>query len=223
MKKVWILSVAALLAATGYEAAQAAEDALTLPEASVSALKKARAGDAAPKIQKTAAFDFEFRFGDHRGGRGDWRGGPGRGRNDRWRGPGRGPGRDRGYGRYRQEIVCNATDKGWEEHWGGHRSRGYDLPRLERGACGECLRKHGTCNFRCVTEEVRCSARFVPERSNGGFESEVWGDSRPRRWDAEDSALDRCWRRNRGRAGRCEPTGRCSDVGRHMSGGRCRK
>ncbi|MBS1972456.1 MAG: beta-sandwich domain-containing protein [Bdellovibrionales bacterium] len=41
-----------------------------------------------------------------------------------------------------QKISCSATDKGWEEHWGGH------------GSCGECLKKHGECIETCTATDV---------------------------------------------------------------------
>ncbi|PCI39107.1 MAG: hypothetical protein COB53_03780 [Elusimicrobia bacterium] len=174
----------------------------------------AASGSDVPEIGKVKAskISFDFSFGNRR-------------RNDDWNRPGRGRddfGRGRGRGRRgRQEISCSATDKGWEEHWSGHRSRGFNLADLEKNACGKCLGKHGTCNFNCVTEEKRCTARFLAE--DGTFSGDVYGDTWPSRWDAEDSALDRCWRRNRGRAGRCELSGRCDNVGRTQSRGRCKK
>lgn len=214
MKRISLTLFAMVLSVSAVALARAG-DAPTLPEASVSPLTQARSTDPAPEIGKAAALKIDLGdilFPDRgRNGR-DRR----PGRDDRWRGPGDGrryPGR--------QEITCNASDRGWEEHWGGHRSRGFDLRRLEENACADCRKKHGKCTVHCVTEEFRCTARFKPDQT-GAFENEIAGDDLPRRFDAEDSALDRCWRVNRGRAGRCELTGRCDDVGRTMSRGSCR-
>ncbi len=208
MKRVISLTAAVFLTIGFAKTAEADSSALTLPEASVSPLKQARAADPAPEIGKAAALKIDLGdilFPDRGRNSRDRR--PGNGRNDRWRG--------------RQEITCSASDRGWEEHWGGHRSRGFDLGRLEQTACADCRKKHGKCTIHCVTEEFRCTARFRPEQSDS-FENEISGDSLSRRFDAEDSALDRCWRVNRGRQGRCELTGRCDDVGRTMSRGSCR-
>jgi len=223
MRKLGSLSVIAALAIFLAALNAQAKQTNNFETIAASSLKDAKkANPQTPKIKEVKAHKIDL--GDilfpDRGRRGPERGRDrGRGRNDRWRGPGNG--RDRGRGRGRQEISCSATDKGWEEHWGGHRSRGFNLPQLESSACSKCFKKHGTCNFRCVTEETRCTARFKSD--DGTFDGEVYGDTWPRRFDAEDSAMDRCWRRNRGRAGRCELTGRCDNVGRTQSSGRCRK
>ncbi len=219
MKKLGLVSLVAALAILLAAPNANADSNTSFESVAASSLKDAKkANPQVPKIEKAKALKIDL--GDilfpDRGRRDD----RGRGRNGDWNRPGHGRDGDRGRGRRgRQEISCSATDKGWEEHWGGHRSRGFNLRDLENSACQKCRKKHGTCNFNCVTEEVRCKARFKSD--DGNFSGEIYGDTWPRRFDAEDSALDRCWRRNRGRRGSCELSG-CDNVGRTQSRGRCR-
>lgn len=50
--------------------------------------------------------------------------------------------------RYPQgHITCSAQDKGWEEHWSGHRS------------CGECVRHHGKCVETCQELRELCEVQ----------------------------------------------------------------
>lgn len=98
------------------------------------------------------------------------------------RGPGhRHPGRG---GWDHPRISCQAFDKGWEEHFGGH------------DTCHECLRKHGNCMERCSEEQFVATARGYDRRGRpdrDAFDVDGWPASD--RWQAEDSALDSCYRR----------------------------
>lgn len=91
------------------------------------------------------------------------------------------PGRPSPYdpGRGRPQVTCTASDNGWEEHWGSHRS------------CGECLAKHGDCIETCSIDYNVCQAEGVDYR---GYKMtmEGRGDSRYR---AEDEAMSLCQRR----------------------------
>ncbi|MBS1972057.1 MAG: hypothetical protein JSU04_17235 [Bdellovibrionales bacterium] len=94
---------------------------------------------------------------------------PGRpGAPGRYPDPGRG-----GYG----NVQCTATDKGWEEHWGGH------------GSCGECLRKHGDCIETCSRSYYVCQAQGI-DRNGRTYVSEGRADSR---YQAEDEAMRACY------------------------------
>jgi hypothetical protein len=73
-------------------------------------------------------------------------------------------------------ITCTASDRGWEEHWGGHHS------------CGECLSKHGECVETCTAETQVCQAKGLDW--NGQLVT-VTGESSDR-WDAERRAWDSC-------------------------------
>jgi len=86
----------------------------------------------------------------------------------------------------RGRLECTASDRGWEEHWGGHRD------------CRECLRKHGKCVEKCYINEFVATA----EGYNHGYRytEMASGDSR---WEAERRAIRRCeMRGDRGRRGR---------------------
>lgn len=41
-----------------------------------------------------------------------------------------------------QNISCSASDKGWEEHWGGH------------STCQKCMEKHGDCTETCTATDT---------------------------------------------------------------------
>ncbi|MCB0390212.1 MAG: hypothetical protein KDD58_02920 [Bdellovibrionales bacterium] len=88
---------------------------------------------------------------------------------DMRRGDGR---RDRG------RVQCEASDNGWEEHWGGH------------GSCRECLRKHGDCIETCYSTFVQCKAEG---RSRYGYRDEFKAEGQ-RRYLVEDRAIERCRR-----------------------------
>jgi len=79
--------------------------------------------------------------------------------------PGRGP------------IQCSATDKGWEEHGGGHAS------------CGECLRRHGSCIETCGRTYYVCQAEGM-DRQGRRFIMEGRADSR---YIAQDDAMRACY------------------------------
>lgn len=150
-----------------------------------------------------------------------------------WQFPGRGPwdqfpgdGRRPGNGRRppsRQAVDCSATDHGWEEHWGGHVSRGWDLYGSAQAACRACKQPtgpHGDCSVSCGTPEFRCSYEFVPD--NGGPATDSgYGDQREDSRDAEDSATNICMRNNWGRPGRCRVRG-CDRQDRTLLRERCR-
>ncbi|WP_255490074.1 hypothetical protein [Bdellovibrio sp. KM01] len=97
-------------------------------------------------------FDDMFGSGRDRGGRGGW-GGP--------------------------NVTCSATDKGWEEHWGGHSD------------CHSCLKKHGSCTETCSANYYATKAEGVDYR---GYKMtiESRGDTR---YEAEREALRACNRR----------------------------
>ncbi|WP_413575849.1 hypothetical protein ACLVWU_15850 [Bdellovibrio sp. HCB290] len=93
--------------------------------------------------------------------------------------PGRGD-RDHGRGGWgRPNVTCSATDKGWEEHWGGHSD------------CGSCLKKHGTCIETCSANYYVVKVEGVDYR---GYKMtmESRGESR---YEAEREALRSCNRR----------------------------
>lgn len=52
----------------------------------------------------------------------------------------------------RGRVTCTATDKGWEEHFGGHSS------------CGACLQKHGSCIEKCHEVRELCEVEGVDYR-----------------------------------------------------------
>ncbi|MGE4131865.1 MAG: hypothetical protein AB7F86_09505 [Bdellovibrionales bacterium] len=68
-------------------------------------------------------------------------------------------------------MGCTATDRGWEEHFGGH------------GSCDECLRRHGSCVERCNIEQFQCIASGYRWGRRAEFEG--YGQSRREaQWDA---------------------------------------
>lgn len=75
-------------------------------------------------------------------------------------------------------TTCSYTDRGWEEHWGGHRS------------CGECTQKHGRCVESCSINYYKCEARGV-DAAGGAVTLKGNGQNR---WDAERNALKYCQR-----------------------------
>lgn len=138
-----------------------------------------------------------------------------RGASDRWdRRPDRGP----SWGGSRRES-CNAFDRGWEEHWGGHGGYGY----APAEACGRCKKPtgpHGECSWRCTVEMTQCKAVFV--RQDGTTGSSYEGRRAYDRYDAEDSAMSRCrddnWYNRDG--GRCRVES-CQQVNEITNSGRC--
>ncbi len=90
--------------------------------------------------------------------------------------PGR-PGPGPGYPGYpgRGEVVCSASDRGWEEH-SAHRS------------CQECLRYHGRCIETCSIVNYTCEAQGYDYRGNP---VRFIGEGRDRR-EAQDQAFRNC-------------------------------
>ncbi|MBI4348242.1 MAG: hypothetical protein HY553_15480 [Elusimicrobia bacterium] len=140
-------------------------------------------------------------------------------RSDRWdRRPGRGDWDRPGWGGSRRES-CNASDRGWEEHWGGHGGYGFTPSQ----ACGQCKKPHGPhgeCSYRCTVEMTQCKAVFV--RQDGTTGTSYEGRRASDRYDAEDSAMSRCrddnWYNRDG--GRCRVDG-CQQVDETTDSGRC--
>ncbi len=170
-------------------------------QADIDSIKKADAEVPAIGSIKPTGIKFDFGFG--RGNRRDRYNDGRRGRDrGRWNPPGRSrPGR--GYGR--TAYSCSATDKGWEEHWGGHHGRGYDLRNSRSEACRSCKKPngpHGSCNVTCGVPEFRCRAEFVP-RSSEGRSGTVRGYLEETQYRAEESALDNCRRDFWREEGRC--------------------
>lgn len=96
-------------------------------------------------------------------------------------GPGRpGPGRPGPGYPDRGRLECSATDKGWEEHWGGH----YD--------CRECLEKHDGCIETCQEVRTVYSCQFEGQDGRGTRES--FAATSDDRRQAEYEAEDRCYR-----------------------------
>ncbi|WP_413558649.1 hypothetical protein [Bdellovibrio sp. HCB209] len=82
----------------------------------------------------------------------------------------------RGGPSYGRNVTCSATDKGWEEHWGGHSD------------CNSCLKKHGSCTETCSAEYYSTT---VKGRDYRGYEMTV--ESRgASRYEAEREALRSC-------------------------------
>ena len=112
-----------------------------------------------------------------------WRDNRGSDRGRDWRRPDRGPDRGRGRDwrrpdrRWDRNISCAATDAGFEEHWGGHRS------------CGECLAQHGRCIETCQTNSFVCHAEGLSRFGRDTFEA--YSDRSEA--EARDEALDRCY------------------------------
>lgn len=76
----------------------------------------------------------------------------------------------------RPNISCNAVDKGWEEHFGGHRN------------CDDCLKKHGKCVETCSLEYYTCEATGI-DSLGGSITVKGSGDDR---WEAESNARRHC-------------------------------
>ena len=73
-------------------------------------------------------------------------------------------------------VTCKATDKGWEEHSGGHYS------------CGECLRAHDGCVETCSSNSVECR---VDGTDNTGRPYSFLGRGYDQ-WRAQDEAMYNC-------------------------------
>ena len=227
--QVILAAVLAGLAAAPASAAvesQAAEAAATFESSARSTTRELRSAPA-PKTGPAAPADVRLR--DHRGWNPPGRGGPfprdprpfpG----DGWPFPGpgdRNPDPGRGYGR--QPLECSATDRGWEEHWGGHISHGYDLYASRDSACRSCKKPtgpHGDCDVRCAAPEILCSYEFVAD-DNGAVQDSGQGEPRETSYDAEDAATSRCMRNNWGRPGRCRIRS-CERQDRTLLWDRCR-
>lgn len=125
-------------------------------------------GAIAEGIEQGQAANSQAAFG---GGYHDHRPGPGPG--------GPGPGYP-GYPTNRGRLECNASDKGWEEHWFGHSS------------CMECLQKHGGCIETCQEVRQIYTCRFQAESRDGRGESfeATSDDRRYAEWESEN----RCYR-----------------------------
>lgn len=42
-------------------------------------------------------------------------------------------------------FVCDARDRGWEEHWSGHQGTGWTQQQAANRAVRDCRRYHGSC------------------------------------------------------------------------------
>lgn len=81
----------------------------------------------------------------------------------------------------RGRVTCSASDKGWEEHFGGH------------GSCGSCLQKHSSCVEKC--QEIREVCEVEGRDYNGRLS--VFVGRGADRWAAEAEARRQCeWNRN---------------------------
>lgn len=107
----------------------------------------------------------------HHGGGGGY---PGHGGGGGWYPPGNGG----GWGGGGNRVTCSASDRGWEEHFGGHSD------------CNSCLRKHGQCVETCSTQSYRSIAEGLDYR---GYRMtvEARGDSQ---YQTEREAFERCAR-----------------------------
>lgn len=214
-------AIAAALAAS----AQAAQKELSaVPAAGV--LAEAKGVELETPVVKAepveAAQKGGIRFGRgpwDRPGRGPWdRPGPGD-RRPPWPGDDR-PGQGRPGGR--SAIECSATDHGWEEHWGGHVSRGWDLYSSADAACRACKQPtgpHGDCSVSCAEPQFACVYEFQPD--GGPAQPGSWGEPREDSYRAEEAAMDRCRRDNWGRQGRCRVS-KCERQDRVLLRNRCR-
>lgn len=78
-------------------------------------------------------------------------------------------------------VVCNATDRGWEEHGGGHSS------------CGSCLQHHGRCIETCKQVTYLCEV----EGTNYYGARSVFRAIGVDRYAAESEARRKCeWNRD---------------------------
>lgn len=182
-------------------------------------LRTARPAGDCPRtvLQDLAEAAEKGRFGRgpwDRPGRGPWdRPGPGD-RRPPWPGDGRPGGRS--------AIECSAADHGWEEHWGGHVSRGWDLYGSADAACRACKKPtgpHGDCSVSCAEPQYACAYEFQPDGAQAQPGS--WGEPREDSYRAEEAAMDRCRRDNWGRQGRCRVS-RCERQDRVLLRNRCR-
>lgn len=73
-------------------------------------------------------------------------------------------------------VVCSASDRGWEEHFGGH------------GSCRECLRHHGDCVETCSSQNYDCR---VDGYDRHGRLVSFFGRSSDQ-WRAQDEAMYNC-------------------------------
>lgn len=81
----------------------------------------------------------------------------------------------RNHGRNNYDIKCGYSDKGYEEHWGGHNS------------CHECLQKHGKCIERCYEEETTCTAEGI----RNGY-TQQFSVTDKNSWRTEERAVRQC-------------------------------
>ena len=79
---------------------------------------------------------------------------------------------------YNSGLRCQATDNGWEEHFGGHSS------------CGACLREHQDCTLKCYQDEYVATAEG---RNRNGELVRVTAMDRDD-FNAREKALERCCR-----------------------------
>ena len=78
-------------------------------------------------------------------------------------------------------VVCEASDRGWEEHWNGHNS------------CGSCLQHHGDCVERCSEQVNICESEGISY--NGSVRR--FQAAGPDRWMTESEAIRNCeWNRD---------------------------
>lgn len=100
-------------------------------------------------------------------------------------------------------VTCSASDRGWEEHWGGHSS------------CGSCLQEHGDCTETCKESTQVCEVQGRDAYGTMVTFTGVGGD----RWSAEAEARRSCeWNRNM----RSCVTVSCRSQDRTVSTRRCR-
>lgn len=100
-------------------------------------------------------------------------------------------------------VSCSASDKGWEEHWGGHSS------------CGSCLQHHGNCIETCKEISEMCEVEGTDYYGRPAIFRAVGVD----RYAAESEARRKCeWNRDM----RYCRTISCSSQDRVISTRRCR-
>lgn len=81
----------------------------------------------------------------------------------------------------RRQVTCSASDRGWEEHFGGHRD------------CGSCLAKHNECVETCSIQSYVCQAKGTT--AQGRYI--LFTGQGQNRFEAESEARRRCeWNRN---------------------------
>ena len=79
---------------------------------------------------------------------------------------------------YNQGLRCQATDNGWEEHFGGHQS------------CNACLREHENCTLKCYQDEF---VAIAEGRNQYGELVRVRAMDRDEFY-ARERALEQCYR-----------------------------